>query len=374
MDKSKYTKIKKHIGIYQHKISKRYLATKRIKNRFFQESFDTIEEAISWRKRRRATIKEIWKKMQIEHFPTLALSTQQVWFRRYHLLRELENYSFDLLTPSLISKWIEKKVQYFKSDDYISQGRGHSSRSNLNNELNLLVTIFNWYTQQTQFEDQSKNLKSPVLPKHRKMGVIKDIDKKKKQIKVDDIFLFINYLKPLYRDLAMLQFYCAARISEIAGLQWSTVDIENRRMEIRFTSQWDMSSKKFIKLKNFPKNKEPRPVYITDEIQEILMRRLSFKLPANNFVFHVNGRPLNYGTIQLNYRNAQRKSGISHTGTHILRHGMAQLARQVGGLDAVLAMTGHKSLKLADYYSRVDEENQKTSSIAIMEFIKNRGQ
>ncbi len=52
----------------------------------------------------------------------------------------------------------------------------------------------------------------------------------------------------------------------------------------------------------------------------------------------------------INYRRAQRKSGIPYTGTHILRHGMAKLARQIGGgLDAVLAMTGHKDLKLADH-------------------------
>lgn len=126
-----------------------------------------------------------------------------------------------------------------------------------------------------------------------------------------------------------------------------------------------------MNLKNFPKNREPRPAYITREIAEILERRAAFRLPGNDFVFHVDGRPLNYGTIQVNYREAQRKSKIPNTGTHILRHGMAKLARKVGGgLDAVVAMTGHKDLKLANHYSKCDEDDQREISEKIMEYIR----
>jgi hypothetical protein len=46
---------------------------------------------------------------------------------------------------------------------------------------------------------------------------------------------------------------------------------------------------------------------------------------------------------------------------------MAKPARQVGGgLDAVLAMTGHKDLKLADHYSKSTEDDQKHYSDMIM--------
>ena len=73
----------------------------------------------------------------------------------------------------------------------------------------------------------------------------------------------------------------------------------------------------------------------------------------------------------INYRRAQRKSGIPYTGTHILRHGKAKLARQIGGgLDAVLAMTGHKDLKLADHYSKSNEDDQKHFSEMIMKHIR----
>ncbi len=134
-----------------------------------------------------------------------------------------------------------------------------------------------------------------------------------------------------------------------------------------------MSNKTFLELKPFPKNKEPRACYITDEIMEILNRRKAFKLPDNDFVFHVEGNPLNYCTIQVNYRGAQRKSGIPYSGTHILRHGMAKLARKVGGgLDAVMAMTGHKDIKLADHYSKCDEDDQKEIAETVMKHIRSQ--
>jgi len=132
-----------------------------------------------------------------------------------------------------------------------------------------------------------------------------------------------------------------------------------------------MKSKTFVELKPFPKNREPRPAYITDEILEVLQRREAFRIPGCDYVFHVEGKPLNYGTIQLNYREAQRKSGIPYRGTHILRHGMAKLARKVGGgLDAVIAITGHKDFKLADHYSKCTEDDQKDYSEKIMQHIR----
>jgi len=109
---------------------------------------------------------------------------------------------------------------------------------------------------------------------------------------------------------------------------------------------------------------------MTDELERILRRMENFRRSDCNFIFHVEGKPLNYGTIQVNYRGAQRKSKIPYSGTHILRHGMAKLARKVGGgLDTVIAMTGHKDLKLADHYSKLDTDYQKKVSLEIMKHV-----
>ena len=51
---------------------------------------------------------------------------------------------------------------------------------------------------------------------------------------------------------------------------------------------------------------------------------------------------------------------------------MATLARRVGGsgLDSVIAMTGHKDLKLADHYSKVLGEVQKETSLRVLDHLK----
>ena len=68
-----------------------------------------------------------------------------------------------------------------------------------------------------------------------------------------------------------MQFYTAGRVGEIAGLQWENVDLKNRRMLIKQTCIWCMTNKTFVELKPFPKNKETRVCYITDEIRDILI-------------------------------------------------------------------------------------------------------
>lgn len=384
-----YKKIRNTKGIYQHKQTCQYMVEKRIKGKLFSKTFVSLFEAKQWQKQFDGqevtpgadeasdftTLKEVWERMQQKHFPTLATSTKAVWRRRYELLKDLEHLPMNKITPSKIKDWVIDKVTHFNSEDYQTSGRGKAGRCNLNNELNMFVSIFNWYKQSEDFEQEAVSLTCPVKLKHRKMGFIKPLPDKLKQINLEHAFLFFDFLKPLYQDLAKMQFFTAGRIGEVAGLQWSNIDMKNRRMLIKHTCVWDMSSKMFIELKPFPKNREARAVFITDEIMAILKRREAFRLPGNQYVFHVEGNPLNYCTIQINYRDAQRKSGIPYTGTHILRHGMAKLARKVGGgLDAVLAMTGHKDLKLADHYSKCTEDDQKDFSEMIMKHIRSEMQ
>lgn len=387
MSRSKnYKKIKGAKGIYQNEITHKYLVEKRVCGKLHTSTFLSLFEAKQWQKKfdgtkvkedneqsKCSTLKEVWESMQRNHFPILATSTKDIWLRRYKLIQTLEHLPMDQITPSKISDWVIYWVTHFSSEDYQNSGRGRSGRCNLNNELNLFVCIFNWYKQSELFEKEALNLTCPVKKKHKKMGFIKPLPDKRKQIELKDAYLFFEFLQPLYRDLAKMQFYTAGRIGEVSGIQWKNVDLKNRRLLIKETCVWDMTLKTFIELKPFPKNREPRAVFITDEIMEVLLRRQAFKLPANDYVFHVDGSPLNYGTIQVNYRAAQRKSGVPYTGTHILRHGMAKLARQVGGgLDAVIAMTGHKDLKLADHYSKTTEDDQKHFSEMIMKHIRNK--
>ncbi len=373
-------------GIKKHKVTGHYQATKKIKSKTYRETFKSLRDARHWRNtfngertqstgmNQTSTLGEVWSAMQRLHFPSLRPSTRQVWLRRYRLLEDLAQIPMGEITPTRLNEWIEDKVDFFKSEAWDEGGgSGKHARCNLDTEINLLSTIFNWYKLEDQFFEESKLVGFPIRKRHRGMGFIKPIPLRHKKIPIEDAFKFFSALKPLYYDLALTQFYCAGRIGEIAGIQISNIDLNSRRLVIKETCYWNSMSKTFVELNPFPKNKEPRYVFITDELMEIIKRRLIQRWPGSNFLFHVEGKPLNYGTIQVNYRQAQRKTGIAYTGTHCLRHGMATLARKVGGgLDAAIAMTGHKDVKLADHYSSLHEELQMETSIKIMDHIKKK--
>ena len=66
---------------------------------------------------------------------------------------------------------------------------------------------------------------------------------------------------------------------------------------------------------------------------------------------------MSYNQIQEAYNRAWKKAGLhpKFSGTHQLRYGCAQMSRKIGGsIDAAVAMTGHKSIKMADKYSAFD--------------------
>lgn len=158
----------------------------------------------------------------------------------------------------------------------------------------------------------------------------------------------------------------------VQSIQIPNIYFDQEYLLIKNSIVWTDRNKTFEYLKPYPKNKESRQVYLHPWLLAIVDRRVRLQSPGCDFLFQVDGRPLNYCTIQLNYREAQRKTGIPYTGTHCLRHGMATLARKVGGmgLDSVIAMTGHKDLKLADHYSKIDGEVQRETSKKIVEHIQ----
>lgn len=381
---NQYAKIANCKGIYKNTSSGHYLAIKRIDGIKHQATFTMLSDAKEWRHKfngtdivstsqKTATLKKVFEDMKLHHFPTLAESTQHIWIRRYELLQDLEHLPMANIDYFRLNRWMEAKVKHFKSEKYVSLSRGLAKRCNLDNELNLLSGIFNYYKRSETFMDESKDIINPVrMREFKKKGFIRAKPVKNLQIKPEDTFKLMEFMKPLYRSLAFFQFLTASRISEAAGLQWSRVDFKNKKIVVMETCYWHPTTKTFVKLNPHPKNKEPRVIYMTQDLETILRQRLAHKISGNDFVFHVEGAPLNYCTIQLNYREAYRKSGVPNSGTHCLRHGMAALARKVGGgLDAVIAMTGHKDLKLADHYSKLTGEYQKDVSLKIANFLDN---
>ena len=386
-----YVRLEKHQGIYKHRTTGRYLAVKKIQGKQFSESFDQMREAALWRRtfngavsankgkkrrvyaerpkavapliRRKATptLLSIWEQMRKLHFPTLATTSIEAWEAQFKVLKDLHHVRMEDFVPSLIDKWLSDTKAFYLTS-------GSRGRYGLKKEISLLGTIFNWYRNDPELGDY--RFVSPILNRHRKACQIRPAPLRDKKISPEDALKFISLMKAPYGDLALVQFLTASRIGEAAGIQISNIDLKNRELMIKDCCVWS-KTKEVVGLKPLPKNNHVRYCYLTDLLHEVVERRIAMRHEGSDFLFHIDGKPLGYRWIQHAYVSAQKRSGVSQRGTHILRHGMATLARRLTrSLDATMAATGHKDIKLADHYSEIGQEVQKETTLRIESHLK----
>jgi hypothetical protein len=80
---------------------------------------------------------------------------------------------------------------------------------------------------------------------------------------------------PLFQDFAIIQFFCASRFGEIAGIQLKNIDLTNNSLLIKEVVIEDQS-KKFLELKLYPKNGFARAVAISSDVfKGAILRRLN---------------------------------------------------------------------------------------------------
>ena len=209
-----------------------------------------------------------------------------------------------------------------------------------------------WYK-----ENYDYTFHNPVLRRHYMIGVIKKPIQKEKVLSQAQLISFLDAIdNQLFQDLAIIQFFCASRFGETAGIQVKNIDLENKKLLIKETVIEDQS-RKFLELKLYPKNGYSRAVSIGyGMFQDAITRRLMAPECMNGFLFTQRGRPLSYRSVQYHYEKALKKAGLypEFSGTHFLRYTMATESRRLmNSLDAAQAITGHHSVKLAEQYAEL---------------------
>ena len=382
-----YTRLERHQGIYKNTQTKRYLAVKKIYGVQYSESFDKVREAIHWRRTFNGTIQtpakevhkpkpkpkpidkkitptllQVWELIRKFHFPTLEKPSVVINEKRFCFLQKLHHFHLEELSPSVIDKWLrEEKEQAIALDK--------TNRCSFEKEIKLLTMIFSWYRNDPEFGDYK--FVSPILKRHRKSCVIKKPPVINRKITPEDAFKFINLMLPPYQDLALFQYLTASRIGEAAGTQIGNINLDTKELIIKDCCVWAGTAKHFSHLKPYPKNGEIRYCHINDLLEKVIKRRLAQRMEESDYLFHENGKPLEYRRIQWAYIKAQKMADIPHRSTHCLRYGMATLTRRLTrSLDATMAMTSHKDIKLADHYSEIGREVQKETSLTVERHLK----
>lgn len=368
----RYVTLKHHPGIRKDLKTNSYYVTKSIKGKRYFTTMTTLTEAIHWKntfhpdltetprglvplvevkepivlerklngENEAHTLRDVWKLYQKYHFPQIEYSSREMKLYRFEFFTELLDIKMVHFSPEIMDRHIENRKEMAILKD--------SKRCNFDAPLRELRALFNWYRENYDFR-----FINPILKRHKFLGMIRKPPVRNKKMEPEEVSTFFENLIPFYRDYALVQFYIAGRVQEVAGIQVSSVDLKNRTLLVKDVVVWD-KKKRFQELKPHTKNGGVRYCHLNDILYEIFERKLKEVPKGCSYVFHEDGQPLLYRKIQHQYNMALKRSGIDHkySSTHIMRHSMATITRRVtGSLDATQAVTGHKDQRLVQHYA-----------------------
>ena len=384
--RKRFLPLKNHKGIRKDTQTERYVARKRIGEKQYCKTFLRIADAIHWRRHfhplltdteikgpsarelgpssnikvqarpngveQRFTFAQVWELYQKYHFPTLEQQSIENLFKfSKNFFPELMNFKMQEINPEVLDAFMEKKSNDAK------KVKG-SKRHTFDNDLKCLKSLLNWYR-----ENYDGMFIVPVLKRHFAQGIICKIPKRNTvKMTVEQIQQFLDcFDSRFWKDFAEIHFYMAGRSQEVGGLQWESIDFKRKLLRVNDVSIWGRN-KKFVTLKEIPKNGEQRVVCLNGRMLSIFKSRWEnrSKLPCQffrestrerlDFVFEVEGQPISYRSIQHHYNRALKKAGLfpKFRSTHILRKAMANIVRQNLGLDAAQAAGGWKTRDIVE--------------------------
>lgn len=145
-------------------------------------------------------------------------------------------------------------------------------------------------------------------------------------------------------DMILLTLRTGMRQGEVKGLQWKSIDWQNRSLVVQY-SYCDVR-----KILDTPKSGRARHIPLDEQVLTLLEHRRQ----AEGFVFAENGRPFTSMRINRRLAAACRAAGIRVVTWHALRHTFATNAAMRGvPLQIVQHLLGHSTVKTTERYAHV---------------------
>lgn len=174
----------------------------------------------------------------------------------------------------------------------------------------------------------------------------------------------------------MLALYTGLRVSELIGLKWEDVDLDNGTIYIQrslsYNKGWLFASTKTEDgTRSFPLSQKARQI-LTELREGPSNVRTDTPKEFQDLVFlNRKGLPTQAGTYDANLKSLCRKAGISHISMHCLRHMFATHAVDAGIEYKVLSVImGHKNIQTTlNLYVHATDEKQRIEINKIDEYL-----
>lgn len=155
----------------------------------------------------------------------------------------------------------------------------------------------------------------------------------------------LSHADGLDREMILTAVRTGMRQGELKGLQWSSINWENRTVAVRHSL--DNGTKTLVS----PKSNRIRYVPIEADVYEVLFRRKE----KTGYVFSdEQGRPFDHKRLSKRLHTVCEKAGLRKIGWHTLRHTFAShLVMRGVPLTAVKELLGHASITTTMRYSHL---------------------
>lgn len=161
----------------------------------------------------------------------------------------------------------------------------------------------------------------------------------------DECALLLAHSEGVAHELILTALRTGMRQGELRGLQWSSIDWQNRSITVQH------SLCDYTQELESPKSNRKRHVHMTADLYEMLLKRKK----STGYVFlGTNGKPFDHHRIAYPLTAVCKKAGLRHFGWHTLRHTFAShLAAKGAPLNAVQALLGHSTIATTMRYAHL---------------------
>ena len=165
--------------------------------------------------------------------------------------------------------------------------------------------------------------------------------------------LLLSKADGIIREMILTALRTGMRLGELSGLQWSSIDWQNKLITVRH------SRCNYRKELSSPKSNRERHIPMDAEVYETLLKRKK----GTGYVFlDTDGTPFDNQRLACRLAVVCKKAGLRHIGWHILRHTFAsQLAMRGVPLSAVQMLMGHSTITTTMRYAHVAPSTLRTA-------------
>lgn len=280
--------------------------------------------------------KAVESQQQVKLFEQFA----EQWFEEYvipnnkHSVQRTKKYILASLLTFFgkipITEISSQHIEQFKAR-LIKKGLANKT---INNHLSVL---------QNCLSTAEEWLKLPVCPP--KVKWLKCPPPPTEYLSPEECELLLSNADGVVYDMILMALRTGMRQGEIKGLQWSSINWENRSIVVRHSKDDRM------KLLVAPKSNRERHIPLDTHVYDCLYKRKR----STGYVFlDEDGQPFDYHRMERRLTKVCKQAGLRKIGWHKLRHTFAShLAMNSEPLPAIQMLLGHATITTTMRYAHI---------------------